>query len=82
MQLRFWPPVSASFVGAEQQRVARAAVGEHPVGTVYLAVDGPAGTRVVRRALRGDRARIRRLSVVHALDLLRRELAGLPPRAG
>jgi nicotinamide-nucleotide amidase len=54
-------------------------VGGYPVGAVYLAVAGPAGTRVVRRDLRGDRGRVRRLSVVHAIDLLRRELTGLAP---
>ena len=54
-------------------------VGAYPVGAVYVAVAGPSGSRVVRRDLRGDRSRIRRLTVVHALDLLRRELLGLGP---
>lgn len=50
-----------------------------PVGTVHLAVAGPPGTRAVARRLPGDRERIRTLTVVTALDLLRRELA--PARA-
>jgi nicotinamide-nucleotide amidase len=54
-------------------------VGAYPVGAVYVAVAGPAGSRVVRRDVRGDRIRVRRLTVVHALDLLRRALLGLPP---
>lgn len=56
-------------------------VGEHPVGTVFVGLAGPAGVTIVRPALHGDRARIRRLAVVHALDLLRRELSGMPRRA-
>lgn len=53
-----------------------------PVGTVYVALvgpdaDGPA--RIVRGLLlHGDRARVRRVTVQTALDLLRRRLAGLP----
>lgn len=55
------------------------AAGGYPVGAVFVAVAGPGGSRVVRRDLRGDRARIRRLTVVHALDLLRRELIEVGP---
>ncbi len=54
-------------------------VGPYPVGAVYVAVAGPDSARVARRDLRGDRARIRRLTVVHALELLRRELLGEGP---
>jgi nicotinamide-nucleotide amidase len=50
----------------------------HPVGTVHLAVAGPDGVTVVSRQLPGERAVVRRLAVVHALDLLRRQLLGLP----
>jgi len=53
-----------------------------PAGTVLLAVSGPEGVVAVQRRLAGDRARVRHLTVIHALDLLRRTLAGLPPYAG
>jgi nicotinamide-nucleotide amidase len=49
-----------------------------PVGTLHLALAGPSGT--VTRQLRvpaADRAHVRMLSVVQALDLLRRSLAGV-----
>ena len=50
-----------------------------PVGTVYVALTGPAIPDVVRAArFGGGRARIRRATVQLALDLLRRRLAGLP----
>lgn len=70
----------------------------HPVGTVHAAVAGPGGRVVVRSPVLpvpgdGERARgpIRRMTVVHALDLLRRHLLTLddgepwasgPPIAG
>ncbi|MER6460870.1 CinA family protein [Streptomyces sp. NPDC048409] len=55
-----------------------------PVGTVYVAVDGPfaagsgsaAGGKVEALRLNGDRAEIRRESVRSVLALLLRELAG------
>lgn len=47
-----------------------------PVGTVFVGVAGPSGERVEPLHLRGDRTRIREVSVVSALDLLRRQLAG------
>ena len=47
----------------------------HPVGTVHLAVSGPAGAQVRSLLLPGDRDRIRALTVTHALDLLRRALS-------
>jgi nicotinamide-nucleotide amidase len=47
-----------------------------PVGTVHLAVSGPAGAVVRSVRLYGDRDRVRRLTVTGALDLLRRHLAG------
>jgi nicotinamide-nucleotide amidase len=49
-----------------------------PVGTLHIGLAGPSGT--VTRALRvpaADRAHVRMLSVVQALDVLRRSLAGL-----
>ncbi|MGQ0465661.1 MAG: CinA family nicotinamide mononucleotide deamidase-related protein [Sporichthyaceae bacterium] len=54
-------------------------VGEIEVGTVYVAVADAAGTRVVRLALPPRREFVRQLSVVHALDLVRRRLLGLDP---
>jgi nicotinamide-nucleotide amidase len=54
-----------------------------PVGTVFLALVGPGGpgqSVVARLALVGDRTRIRRSSVLTALDLVRRQLLGLPQR--
>ncbi|GHF82639.1 CinA family protein [Streptomyces filamentosus] len=52
-----------------------------PVGTVYVAVAGPATTgaaagKVVSLRLNGDRAEIRRESVRSALELLHEELSG------
>jgi nicotinamide-nucleotide amidase len=49
-----------------------------PPGTVHVAVDGPQTRRVRTLNLPGDRVRIRTLAVAHALDLLRRSVAGLP----
>ncbi len=49
-----------------------------PVGTLHVGLAGPDGT--ITRSLRvpaGDRAHVRMLSVVQALDILRRSLAGL-----
>ncbi|MGQ0623545.1 MAG: CinA family nicotinamide mononucleotide deamidase-related protein [Sporichthyaceae bacterium] len=53
-------------------------VGEHPAGTVFVAVAGPERTRVLRHDLPPRRDFVRALTVVAALDLLRRELLGLP----
>jgi nicotinamide-nucleotide amidase len=47
---------------------------EKPVGTVHLALAGPAGTSAVARHYRGDRERVRRAAAFEALDLLRRAL--------
>jgi nicotinamide-nucleotide amidase len=49
-----------------------------PAGTVHVAVAGPGSALVASPTLAGDRDRIRRLTVVHALDLLRRLIAGSP----
>lgn len=51
---------------------------EKPVGLVYVALASADGTAVRELHLSGDRARIRALSTLHALDLLRRALLGLP----
>ena len=44
---------------------------EKPVGTVHVALAGPAGTGAVQRLYRGDRERIRRQAAYEALNLLR-----------
>ena len=51
---------------------------EKPVGTVHVALAGPADGGPAHRHLRlpGDRARVRRLTSQWALDLLRRALMG------
>jgi nicotinamide-nucleotide amidase len=53
-----------------------------PVGTVFVAVAGPDGGAVRALQVPGDRDRIRALTVTHALDLLRRHLAGKARPAG
>jgi nicotinamide-nucleotide amidase len=55
----------------------------NPVGTVYIALVGPAGATapiVSKLRLAGRRERVRQGSVLTALDMLRRQLAGLPQR--
>ncbi len=49
---------------------------QKPVGTVWMAVSGPQGTRAVLRRLEGDRGRIKRAAAWHALDLARRLALG------
>ena len=49
------------------------------VGTVHIGLSGPDGERVETLRLPGDRERVRQVCVVHALDALRRILAGLAP---
>ncbi len=44
---------------------------EKPVGTVHLALAGPAGTQAVQWLYRGNRERIRRAAAFEALNLLR-----------
>lgn len=51
---------------------------EKPVGTVHVAVASPEGERHRLYHFAGDRAGNRQRSVVAALDLLRRLLAGIP----
>jgi nicotinamide-nucleotide amidase len=55
------------------------AVRDRRVGTVFVGLAGPEGRAVAARRMFGDRDRIRRLTVIHALELLRRHLSGLPP---
>jgi nicotinamide-nucleotide amidase len=48
-----------------------------PVGTVFLGIAGPDGTRVTRHMFVGDRARVRIMSAQTALDLLRGRLVNV-----
>jgi nicotinamide-nucleotide amidase len=48
-----------------------------PVGTVFIGLSGPQGTRVIRYRYGLGRERIRALAVQHSLDLLRRTLLKL-----
>ena len=45
-----------------------------PVGTVYIGIAGPGGTRVIRLRYGGDRYRTRTMGTQAALDLLRKTL--------
>ena len=52
-----------------------------PVGTVHVALAGPAGIQLRTVRLPGDRDRVRLLTVTTALDLLRRALTARKPPA-
>lgn len=47
---------------------------EKPVGTVYIGIAGPEGTSVQKFQFGRDRQRVRRMSALNALDILRRAL--------
>nr|WP_202532829.1 nicotinamide-nucleotide amidohydrolase family protein [Streptomyces sp. SID3212] len=65
-----WGAATTGVAGPEPQ-------DGQPVGTVYVAVVGPVGPgKVVALRLNGDRADIRKESVVSVLGLLRNELSG------
>ncbi len=50
---------------------------EHPVGTVYIGLAGPKGTKVKRYQFWGDREQIKLMASEVALDRLRRSLISL-----
>lgn len=52
---------------------------EKPVGLVFVALDGAAGTRARRALFPGNRERIRYQATQAALEMLRRGLLGLAP---
>jgi nicotinamide-nucleotide amidase len=52
---------------------------EKPVGLVYVAIRGAAGTRVRRNHFPGGRELVRLQATQAALEMLRRGLVGLPP---
>ncbi len=54
---------------------------DKPVGLVFVAIDGAAGTRVRRALFPGNRERIRYQATQAALEMLRRGLLGLSPLA-
>jgi nicotinamide-nucleotide amidase len=83
----------AAAMAAGARRVAGADIGvgitgiagpdggtpEKPVGLVYVALEGAAGTRVRRAVFPGGRERVRYQATQVALEMLRRGLLGLPP---
>jgi nicotinamide-nucleotide amidase len=52
---------------------------EKPVGLVFIAVDGAAGTRVRRATFPGERVRVRHQATQAAMEMIRRGLLGLAP---
>jgi nicotinamide-nucleotide amidase len=52
---------------------------EKPLGLVYLALSGAAGSRVRRAVFPGDRNRVQLQASLAALDMIRRGLEGLDP---
>uniref|UniRef100_A0A832I1C7 CinA-like protein n=1 Tax=Eiseniibacteriota bacterium TaxID=2212470 RepID=A0A832I1C7_UNCEI len=54
---------------------------EKPVGTVFVAVASPRGAAARRYQVQGTRATIRERAAQNALDLVRRQLVGLPLEA-
>jgi nicotinamide-nucleotide amidase len=83
----------AAAMAAGVRRVAGTAIGvaitgiagpeggtaEKPVGLVYVALDGAAGTRARRGHHPGSRRRVRQQATQVALEMLRRGLLGLDP---
>ena len=83
----------AAAMAAGARRVAGADIGvgitgiagpdggtpEKPVGLVYVALEGAAGTRVRRAVFPGGRERVRYQATQVALEMLRRGLLGLAP---
>jgi PncC family amidohydrolase len=51
---------------------------EKPVGTVWIAAEGPTGTFSVCRRFPGDRMAVRIKATAAALDLLRLSIVGIP----
>ena len=86
-------PEVASAMAAGARRAARAGVGvgvtgiagpdggtpEKPVGLVFIATDGAAGTRVRRAVFPGARERVRHQATQLALEMIRRGLLDLAP---
>ncbi len=86
-------PEVAAAMAAGARRAARAGVGvgvtgiagpdggtpEKPVGLVFIATDGAAGTRVRRAVFPGARERVRHQATQLALEMIRRGLLGLAP---
>ena len=85
------PAAGAMAAGARRRAAADVAVAitgiagpdggtpDKPVGLVFIALDGTAGTRVRRLHFPGDRDRVRYQASQAALEMLRRGLVGLSP---
>ena len=56
--------------------------GEHPVGTVFVALASPEGSYLRSLQLGSGRERVRTTAAHHALDMVRRYLTGLSVEAG
>jgi len=67
-----WSPAITGIAGPD------GGTAEKPVGTVWLALAGPDGTRVKHSHFRGDRGQVRTLAAYGALQLVR-EALGAPP---
>ena len=80
--------MAAGVLGSARADVAAAITGiagpdggtpEKPVGLVYVAIAGSAGTRVRKNLFPGGRELVRQQSTQAALEMLRRGLLGLSP---
>jgi nicotinamide-nucleotide amidase len=69
-----WCPAITGIAGPE------GGTPDKPVGTVWLALAGPEGTRAKLSRFRGDRGQVRTLAAYGALQLVR-EALGAPPLA-
>ena len=69
--------ISKADVAVSITGYAGPACGDEPVGRVYIGVSAP-GVQTVREfSFSGNRDRIRNLSVIHALDLVRKAILHL-----
>jgi nicotinamide-nucleotide amidase len=69
-----WSPAITGIAGPD------GGSAEKPVGTVWLGLAGPGGTRTKHSQFRGDRGQVRTLAAYGALQLVR-EALGAPPLA-
>jgi nicotinamide-nucleotide amidase len=67
-----WSPAITGIAGPD------GGTQDKPVGTVWLALAGPGGTRTTHSHFRGDRGQVRMLAAYGALQLVR-EALGAPP---
>ncbi len=69
--------VSGAQVSVSITGYAGPACGDEPVGRVYIGIAAPGVLTVREYNFNGNRERIRNLSVIHALDLIRRSILQL-----